>query len=189
MSYLKHTLGLAAIGTLCLSCQSNFYQIDGQASNCQDGDTICLAYDNEPDRYFAFAIVSNGRFTFTGETTSTNLCRIYPIHKSNNGVSLFLEPDKLTVELSQKNALNRVSGSKINNQWQLLNDSIRILGERIVRIVQEPVSDSISQKERVITIDSLHRRMLDCIDNTAQRNKDNALGIYIRENYKKPEFK
>ncbi len=173
---------------MCLSCQSNFYQIDGLAPNSHDGDTICMAYDNQPEEYFATATVSHGKFIFVGETASPALCRIYPIRQIHHGVSLFLEPDRLTVELSEEPAMNRVSGSAVNNQWQLLNDSIRILGEKIVRIVQEPVKDSISQRTRVRTIDSLHRRMSDCIERTALRNKDNALGIYIRENYKKPEF-
>ncbi len=189
MRHLKHILGLAAIGTLSLSCQSNFYQIDGFASNSHDGDTICLAYDNEPDRHFAIAIVSNGKFLFTGETSTTRLCRIFPKQHPRNGVSLFLEPDKLTVEISQKPEKNRVSGSNINNQWQLLSDSIRMLGDKIVKIAQEPVSDSVSQRKRIKTIDSLHQQMSACIENTALRNKDNALGSYIRENYKKPEFK
>jgi hypothetical protein len=82
-----------------------------------------------------------------------------------------------------------VSGTTINNSWQQLNDSIWILGQEVVKTSLLSVTDSATQLLRVKTVDSLHRRMSDCILNTARRNSDNPLGQYINQNYKAPEFK
>jgi hypothetical protein len=103
-------------------------------------------------------------------------------------VSLFLEPSQIAVELSLSPERNRVSGTVLNNVWQQLNDSIRLMGQEVVRRSQQPVADSITQRQQVKAIDSLHRRMSDCILNTARRNRDNPIGHYIYDNYKAPKF-
>jgi hypothetical protein len=50
-------------------------------------------------------------------------------------------------------------------------------------------TNSIQRQQLQLQIDSLHHRISDCITETAQRNKQNVLGKYILQNYKKPEFK
>ena len=44
---IKTFLGLTVVGTLCLSCQSNTYQIDGFARDFSDGDTICMRQEGD----------------------------------------------------------------------------------------------------------------------------------------------
>ena len=159
---IKTFLGLTVGGMLCLSCQSNVYQIHGFAHDFMDGDTICLRFESDEDRLVTIP---------------------------ENTVSLFLEPSQITVELSLLPERNRVSGTTINNSWQQLNDSIWILGQEVVKTSLLPVTDSTTQLLRVKVVDSLHRRMSDCILNTARCNSDNPLGKYINQNYKAPEFK
>ena len=185
---IKTFLGLTVVGTLCLSCQSNSYQIDGFARNYNDGDTICMAEEPMQNGIVTITLVENGKFSFAGETEDTILCRIFPKNAPDQDVSFFLEPDKITVELSSSLEDNRVSGTCINNQWQQLNDSISLLGKEAVNTVMLMARDSTAHLQRVKTIDSLHRHMSDCILNTARRNSDNVLGRYIRQNYKAPEF-
>jgi len=186
---IKTILGLTVVGTLCLSCQSNVYQINGFARDFTDGDTICLRYEADEDRSVVITQVADGKFLFSGETNTIALCHIYPKQRPESTVSFFLEPSQITVELALAPERNRVSGTTINNTWQQLNDSIRILGEEVVKNALLPVADSTTQLLRVQTIDSLHRRMSDCILSTARRNSDNPLGQYINLNYKAPEFK
>lgn len=185
---IKTFLGLTVVGTLCLSCQSNSYQIDGFARNYNDGDTICMAEESMQNKIVTITLVKNGKFSFSGETEDTILCRIFPKETPNQNVSFFLQPDKITVELSSSHEDNRVSGTCINNQWQQLNDSICLLGKEAVNTVMLMARDNTEHLQRAKTIDSLHRRMSDCILNTARRNSDNVLGRYIRQNYKAPEF-
>ena len=186
---IKSFLGLTAVGMLCLSCQSNVYHISGFAHDFTDGDTICLRFECDEERPVLITQVADGKFTFSGETDATTLCHIYPKKRPESTVSLFLEPSQITVELSQWPEKNRVSGTTINNSWQQLNDSIWILGQEVVKTSLLPVTDSVTQLLRVKATDSLHRRMSDCILNTARHNSDNPLGKYISQNYKAPEFK
>ena len=174
---------------LISSCQSNVYQIDGYARDFKDGDTICLHQEIEGDGTVFITQVVDGKFSFSGETNTSTFCHIYTIANPKNRVSFFLEPARITVELSLAPERNRVSGTIINNTWQQLNDSIRLLGQEVVRTSLLPVADSTTQAKRVRTIDSLHHRMSDCILNTARRNSDNPIGQYIKKNYKAPEFK
>ena len=186
---IKTFLGLTVVGILCPSCQSNVYQISGFAHDFMDGDTICLRFESDGKRPVYITQVVDGKFTFSGETGATTLCHIYPKNRPESTVSLFLEPAQIAVELSLLPERNRVSGTTINNTWQQLNDSIRILGQEVVKTSLLPVTDSVTQLSRIKTVDSLHRRMSDCILNTARRNSDNPLGQYINDNYKAPEFK
>jgi hypothetical protein len=104
-------------------------------------------------------------------------------------VSFFTEPGVTTIELNSEPGTSRVSGTKLNNEWQQLSDSIAIMGNQIAKLLRHPAADTTAQKALANRVDSLHRRMSDCILHTAQRNKDNPLGKYINENYKAPEFK
>ena len=185
---IKTILGLTVVGTLCLSCQSNSYQIDGFARNCQDGDTICMAGPMQNGKV-TITLVENGKFSFVGETEDTILYNIFPKKTPDQAVTFFLEPGRITVELSSSPEGNRVSGTLINNQWQQLNDSISLLGKEAVNTAFLLARDSAAQRQQVMTVDSLHRRMSDCILNTARRNSDNVLGQYILQNYKTPEFR
>ena len=186
---IKTILGLTVVGTLCLSCQSNVYRINGLTRDFTDGDTICMRFESDGDRPIAITQVVDGKFTFSGETDDIAFCHIYPKKRPESAVSLFLEPDRITVELALAPERNRVSGTTINNAWKQLNDSIRLLGQEAVKTSLLPVTDSTTQLQRVKMIDSLHRRMSECILNTARRNSDNPLGQYIMRNYKAPEFK
>ena len=185
---IKTFIGLTVVGALCLSCQSNSYQIDGFARHCNDGDTICMAKEPMQKGVVTITLVENGKFSFTGETEDTLLCRIFPKKSPDQGVSFFLEPSCITVELSPSPESNRVSGTCINNQWQQLSDSIALLGREAVKTVLRQASDSAEQRRQAKVVDSIHRRMSDCILNTARRNRDNILGQFIHQNYKAPEF-
>lgn len=167
----RSLFGLAVAGTLFCSCQSDAFHISGIARDCHDGDTICLVVEDD-SLLLGQTYVSDGHFRFTGQTDDFRLCRVYVRRDRESGVSFFLEPGHITIELQTLPKLSRVSGTIVNNEWQKLSDSINLL---------------FNDKNK--PIDSLHRQMSDCILRTAQRNKDNPLGRYIDEHYEKPEFK
>ena len=184
----RFSIGLAAVSLLA-ACQSNSFQINGIARAFQEGDTICLTYDDEPENVFAQTTVSDGKFEFAGETDAFRLCRAYVKRQPDCNATFFLEPGHITIEFYPRPAISRVSGTRCNNEWHHLSDSIQLLAKEIVYILRHPATDTLAQQRNVHIIDSLHRRMSDCILHTAQRNRDNPLGRYIQENYKKPEFK
>ena len=72
-------------------------------------------------------------------------------------------------------------------EWQALNDTIRECSQKIQNIVnvihQNPYTTEEAQKSLLHDLDSIEQRMKQAIRNCAERNKDNDLGKYIRENY------
>ena len=184
---IKSIFGLAATGFLLCACQSNTFQIDGYARSFAEGDTICLM--NESEQPIAISTVRQGKFSFYGEVQEIKLHNVMAKRAPACQVSFFTEPGVTTVELNSEPGTSRVSGTKLNNEWQLLTDSIALMGNRMAKMLHHPAADTIDQKALAHGIDSLHRQMSACILNTAQRNKDNPLGKYINENYKAPEFK
>ena len=183
---IKSIFGLAATGFLLCACQSNTYQIDGFARSFEEGDTICLM--NESQQPIAISTISQGKFAFYSEIKETGLYSVMAKQAPACQVSFFTEPGIITVELNSEPGTSRVSGTKLNNQWQQLTDSIALMGYQVAKALRHPAADSTAQKALAHYVDSLHRQMSACIQNTAQRNKDNPLGRYINENYKAPEF-
>ncbi len=179
--------GLAATGFLLCACQSNTFQINGFARSFEEGDTICLM--NEGGQPIAISTVNQGKFSFYGEVKKIGLYSVMAKHAPACQVSFFTEPGVTTVELNSEPGTSRVSGTKLNNEWQQLTDSIALMGRQIAKLLHHPAADTTAQKALAHSADSLHRQMSACILNTAQRNKDNPLGKYINENYKAPEFK
>lgn len=72
-------------------------------------------------------------------------------------------------------------------EWKALNDTIAECSKKISNLVgviqQSPHTTEETQKALLHDIDSIERRMKEAIQNCAERNKDNDLGKYIRENY------
>ena len=72
-------------------------------------------------------------------------------------------------------------------EWKALNDTIMECSQKISNIVgviqMSPHTTEETQKSLQHQIDSIDRRMKQAIRNCLERNKDNDLGKYIRENY------
>ena len=71
-------------------------------------------------------------------------------------------------------------------EWMALNDTIAECSQKISNIVgviqQSPHTTEETQKALMHDIDSIERRMKQAIRNCMERNKDNDLGKYLREN-------
>ena len=72
-------------------------------------------------------------------------------------------------------------------EWKALNDTIAECSKNISNIVgviqQSGTTTEATQQQLLHEIDSIDRRMKDAIRRCGERNKDNDLGRYIRENY------
>ena len=172
------------------SCQSDSYKINGYASHLHDGDTIILALEDYQNKILGQTIVADGNFSMKGVTDTTVFCRAYLNRDPLTSISFFLEPGNITIELNPYPTPSRVSGTSLNNEWQGLNDSVQILGDKLIRLAETASrTKSYNRQQLQKSIDSLHRKISGCITNTGQRNKNNVLGKYIIDNYKGPEFK
>ena len=184
----KSIFGLAAIGLLLVSCQSDSYQVNGFAHQLQEGDTICLAHGSNPGQPFALTTVSGGKFWLEGSADETAPCCVYLKRQPACAAVFFPDHGTIAVELNPPPTPSRISGTNLNNEWQQMNDAIQRMGNKLFRIIERQDSDSIVHLARLRAVDSLHREMSDLIVNTGQRNRDNPLGRFILENYKEPEF-
>ena len=72
-------------------------------------------------------------------------------------------------------------------EWNALCDTIADCSQKIAnisRVIQQSrETTEATQQAMLHDIDSIERRMKEAIRNCAERNKDNDLGKYIRENY------
>ena len=171
----KALIRLAIAGIAFCSCQSDSYKIKGYASHLHDGDTIILALEDHQQKILGQTKVSDGNFIMNEPLTS---------------ISFFLEPGNITIELNPYPTPSRVSGTSLNNEWQGLNDSVQTLGDKLIRLAETTSkTKSYNRQQLQKSIDSLHRKISGCITNTGQRNRNNVLGKYIIDNYKKPDFK
>ena len=79
--------------------------------------------------------------------------------------------------------------SKIQQEreWKALTDTIANCSKKISNIVgviqQSGTTTEANQESLLHDIDSLERQMKGAIRRCAERNKDNELGQYLRENY------
>lgn len=184
----RFSIGLAAV-SLLLACQSHSYQIEGYARDFQDGDTICLVSEISNVKKIEQTTVTNGRFLMIGDIDSVCFCHAFVKNDPDSRLSFFLESGHIVLEFHKYPELSRVSGTHLNNNWQQLTDSVHFLSRNIINILRNPATEASKQTENVRAVDSLHRRISECITKTAKRNVDNPLGRFIHENYKAPEFK
>ena len=182
-------IGLAVAGMIVCSCQSDIYRIDGYAKTLKDGDTVWLAEVANPSHVISRAIVSEGKLAMSGTTAAPTFCMAYTSNAKTSGVTFLLEPETITLELSPVEHQSRVSGTILNNRWQALSDDIRRLGKQLIALAEDSTTTGQeAHLQKLSAIDSLHRKMSECITNVAKENADNPLGRYINENYKAPEF-
>lgn len=187
---IRFLFRLAAAGFILCSCQSDSYKINGYALKLREGDTITLALEEHQPKILGRTLVTNGNFKFSGTTDTIIFCRAYLNRDPLSYVSFFLEPGDITIELNPYPAPSAVSGTVLNNEWQGLNDSVQMLGYRLIKMAEQSTkTQNVDRKQLEAIIDSMHREISGCIKNTARRNKDNVLGKYIQENYKEPEFR
>jgi len=78
---------------------------------------------------------------------------------------------------------------KMAREWEALNDTIADCSQKIQNIVNamqmNGTTTEATQKSMMHDIDSIDSVMKGAILRCAERNKDNDLGRYIRENFQK----
>lgn len=163
------------------ACQSNTYSVKGEAKGMADGTNLYLATGLDDAQPLDTLTVMDGRFQLRGETDTTLLCRLYPADKPEVQALFFLEPGHIYIELSQ---VSRVSGTKVNNEWQALNDIVAQYDLRLRQIVGSSAkADSISTRKLYDEVSQLYDQLNSDIMQVAQRNEDNALGRFISTHY------
>lgn len=171
---------------LTAACQSDRCRISGEARHLDDGAMVYLITDLSTCRHADSAIVNQGHFALSVADGGDHapLCQIVSAAHPEAGVTFFAVPGDVYVELRPAVGRSRVSGSKVNNQWQALNDSVALCDRRLRPLIRAiGKADSLDSRRLYRDIRRLHTRLNDCISDAARRNRDNAMGHYIATHY------
>lgn len=180
MNIMKLT-GLAVAGVMLAACQSDSYKIAGECSGMNDGDTIFITNDFATGKPFANGIVKDGRFSVEGTIDTPTLCIAYS--KSGLSTTFFVEPGTIDIKLINT-AKAKVGGTPMNDKWQTVMDSTRLIGTEMDRIGQFLYSSqgTISPEEKaeaMARIEKLQGRFAAFIKRYAEENISNQFGMFM----------
>ena len=163
------------------SCQSNSYKIEGSTEGFEDGDTILLTTDMENGIPSDTIIIKDGRFSCSGETDSLFFCILYSPSGQFEALPMFVESGIIHVHLSKQPGASKVSGTKINDDFQALNDSAMAMSKKFIEIAQQYGNDVTDAQRAEIERQVLQAQLslTNCLYKTAERNMDNELGYMI----------
>ncbi len=180
-----HILRLAAATLLFAACQSDSFKIKGTAEGFTDGDTIHLTTDPQEGKPLMSTAVKDSRFEFTGQTDSMAMCFIYSAKDMSVAQAFFLEPATIEVKLSPVAGASRVSGTKVNDALQTLNDSAFIFQKEIeqlsVLMGLEPGVTPTEEQDKQLeqALQESYTKLTRHIYETARKNIDNELGYLL----------
>lgn len=171
-----------AAGITLAACQSNTYHIVGTVENAADGDTLFLTTDIMQGIPCAKTVIKNGRFELSGETDDVRFCMIYSKNDESLTASFFLEPGRIQVSMPRDPSASRVGGTKINDEWQRMNDSVMVVAKDINRIAEKVYETESSQEEQMKAMDRIeqqNKRFSRIVINFIERNIHNELGYFL----------
>ena len=172
-------IGLALAAVVFAACQSDTYYIKGEAPDFTDGTELYLAEAVGEHHVVDTLTVQNGRFAYRAPADERLLCLI-PAGADEPAIYFFACPGNVYVELSPEQGQSRVSGTKVNNAWQALNDTVAKYDQQIRSLFD---TDSLQPHKVYAGTERLYTTLSRRISETAQRNKDNALGRFVNSHY------
>ena len=168
------------------ACHSNAYKINGVVEGLNDGDTLYITNDLQTGIPTDTLIVKDGKFELSGETDSTYLCMVYSEKRNELNAPFFVEPGNISIKLVDTPGASRVGGTKCNQQWQELNDSVMIIGKEINRIAEHIYGNTVDEMEQqkgMEQIDKLNQRFSAVVIKTTEKNIKNEFGYFLLTYY------
>ena len=168
------------------ACHSNAYKISGTAEGLADGDTLYITNDLQTGIPTDTLIVKDGKFEMSGETDSTYLCMVYSEKRNELNAPFFVEPGNISIKLAETPGASRVGGTKCNEQWQELNDSVMTIGKEINRIAEHIYGNTVDEMEQqkgMEQIDKLNQRFSAIVVKTTEKNIKNEFGYFLLTYY------
>lgn len=168
------------------ACHSNTYKISGAVEGLNDGDTLFITNDLQTGIPTDTLIVKDGKFELSGETDSTYLCMVYSEKRNELNAPFFIEPGNISIKLVETPGASRVGGTKCNEQWQELNDSVMTIGKEINRIAEHIYGNTVDEMEQqkgMEQIDKLNQRFSAIVVKTTEKNIKNEFGYFLLTYY------
>ena len=168
------------------ACHSNTYKISGAVEGLNDGDTLFITNDLQAGIPTDTLIVKDGKFELSGETDSTYLCMVYSEKRNELNAPFFIEPGNISIKLVEAPGASRVGGTKCNEQWQELNDSVMTIGKEINRIAEHIYGNTVDEMEQqkgMEQIEKLNQRFSAIVVKTTEKNIKNEFGYFLLTYY------
>lgn len=168
------------------ACHSNTYKISGAVEGLNDGDTLFITNDLQTGIPTDTLIVKDGKFELSGETDSTYLCMVYSEKRNELNAPFFIEPGNISIKLVETPGASRVGGTKCNEQWQELNDSVMTIGKEINRIAEHIYGNTVDEMEQqkgMEQIEKLNQRFSAIVVKTTEKNIKNEFGYFLLTYY------
>ena len=183
---LTNTLYSALLIGALTACQSTTYQVKGTIEGAADGDTLFLTSDLQTGIPSDTIFVEDGKFHISGEADSVRLCMIYSAKRNELNAPFFIEPGIISIQIKETPGASRVGGTKCNDEWQVLNDSVMSIGKEINRIAEHIYGNTVTPEEQqkgMEHIDRLNQRFSRMVINTCEKNIRNEFGYFLLTYY------
>ena len=169
-----------------MACHGQSYKINGTVEGLQDGDTLYLTSDLNTGMPSDTMVVTDGRFTLSGEADSTKLYMVYSPGQNEINVPFFVEPGAITIHLTATPGGSHIGGTKCNEAMQELNDSVMVIGKEINRIAEHIYGNNVEQAEQekgMRQIEKLNQRFSNLVVKAAEKNIKNEFGFFLLTYY------
>ena len=186
MKAFQASILFSAVVLALTACHSNTYKISGAVEGLNDGDTLFITNDLQTGIPTDTLIVKDGKFEMSGETDSTYLCMVYSEKRNELNAPFFIEPGNISIKLVDTPGASRVGGTKCNEQWQELNDSVMSIGKEINRIAEHIYGNTVDEMEQqkgMEQIEKLNQRFSAIVVKTAEKNIKNEFGYFLLTYY------
>jgi thiol-disulfide isomerase/thioredoxin len=183
---LTNTLYSALLIGALTACQSTTYQVNGTIEGAADGDTLFLTSDLQSGIPSDTIFVEDGKFHISGEADSVRLCMIYSAKRNELNAPFFIEPGIISIQIKETPGASRVGGTKCNDEWQVLNDSVMSIGKEINRIAEHIYGNTVTPEEQqkgMEQIDRLNQRFSNIVIKTCEKNIRNEFGYFLLTYY------
>lgn len=177
-----HIIAWFIIATMLVACHSKSFKINGTIEGAKEGDTLYITYDLEQGTPSDSFYVKDGKFAYEGKTDTTRLSVIYNKRQIDISTTFFLEPGEIDIHLANIPEKQKVSGTKVNEQWQLLIDSINIFSKKLNDMSAQMFRQEYSEEAQAALRSKVAQTQSDlgqCILSFAERNISNELGYFL----------
>lgn len=177
---MKKLFLLSLVTLLFTACSSNSYKVNGKIYGIADDATIMLFHIEDGELAIMDSTkVSGESFSFSGKTDT---CQVAMLSFSVDGIqsnscTFFLEPGNIKIEYA--NGMQNVSGTLVNEQFQIFYDKSSNMNERATAIEMEMQrAETEADRESAFKkMEELQEEFIDIVRASILNNTDNEFGL------------
>lgn len=183
MKPILTSLALAA-GILSASCQSNKYKIVVTGDALGQSDTVYVVENFRTQQPSATIIGADGKYELEGTVDSTHFAVLFA-QGNKSYQTFFVEPGTIKINISEKPAQSKTSGTPCNEAWQEFNDTILSNGAKIDALTAAIHNGNLSEQEQQVRqkeIEALGAGMYRFQGEFAKKHIKDEVGYYMLVN-------